>query len=192
MSRLILASTSPYRRELLSRLGLPFTVEKPHVDETPLPRESTEALATRLARAKAWAVATQHPEDWVIGSDQVADLDGRALGKPGNPLTAHAQLRDCAGRSVVFHTAFSLVQAQTNSEFHGCDETRVRFRELGDDEIARYIASEQPFDCAGSFKCEGLGISLFSAIDNRDPTALIGLPLIDLAHTLRKAGFRLP
>lgn len=192
MSRLILASTSAYRRALLARLGLPFTVERPEVDETARPGEATEALAIRLARAKAWAVAEKHPDAWVIGSDQVADLNGRALGKPGNLRAAHQQLRDSSGHSVVFHTAFSLVRAQPAGEFHGCDETRVRFRELDDCEIERYLAAENPLDCAGSFKCEGLGISLFAAIDNRDPTALIGLPLIDLAHTLRQAGFNLP
>ncbi|HEX5756271.1 MAG TPA: Maf family nucleotide pyrophosphatase [Arenimonas sp.] len=192
MSPLILASTSRYRRELLGRLALPFSVERPEVDETPLPNEPCESLAVRLAHAKAWAVARNHSEAWVIGSDQVAELDGRPLGKPGHVEAAKAQLRASSGHTVVFHTAFSLVRAACGSEFHGCDETRVRFRELDDEEIQRYLDAEQPFDCAGSFKCEGLGISLFAAIDNRDPTALIGLPLIDLAQTLRQAGFRLP
>lgn len=192
MNALVLASTSRYRRDLLARLGLPFTTSRPDVDETALPDESTEALAVRLAHAKAWAVATQYPDAWVIGSDQVADLGGVALGKPGTPERAHEQLKACSGHSVVFHTAFSLVHAGSGREFHGCDETRVRFRDLDDAEIARYLLAEQPFDCAGSFKCEGLGISLFSAIDSRDPTALIGMPLIDLAHTLRQAGFTLP
>lgn len=192
MSRLLLASTSPYRRELLARLRLPFETARPEVDETPLPGERCEDLAIRLAHAKAWAVARRQPDAWVIGSDQVAELDGRPLGKPSNAASAHAQLRASSGRTVTFHTAFSLVRAAPLAELHGCDETRVRFRELGDDEIARYLQAEQPFDCAGSFKCEGLGISLFAAIDSRDPTALIGLPLIDLAQTLRQAGFTLP
>jgi len=188
--RLLLGSTSRYRRELLERLRLPFETAAPEVDESPLPGEAPAALAARLAVAKARAVARQHPEAWVIGSDQVAELDGLALGKPGDRARALGQLRASAGREVHFHTAFCLVRGEDAIE--GKDLTRVRFRALSDDEIGRYLDAEQPYDCAGSFKCEGLGISLFEAIDNRDPTALVGLPLIALSAALRRAGFALP
>jgi len=192
MNRLVLASTSPYRRELLARLRLPFDTDRPEVDETPLPGESPAALARRLAAAKAEAVAARHPGAWVIGSDQVAELDGRAIGKSGNVEAAFAQLRAASGRCVRFHTAFCLLQAGGAGRFEHLDLTEVQFRALEDEGIRRYLDAEQPFDCAGSFKCEGLGISLFSAIRNEDPTALIGLPLIALASALRAAGFRLP
>ncbi|MRI44243.1 septum formation inhibitor Maf [Stenotrophomonas sp. MH181796] len=187
---LVLASTSRYRRELLQRLGLPFDCARPEVDETPLNGEALQALATRLAAAKAAEVAARHPGAWVIGSDQVADLNGQSLGKPGTVEAAHAQLAAMAGQTVRFHTAVCL--SRDGDSFTAIDLTEVRFRALERDEIARYVAAEQPLDCAGSFKCEGLGISLFETIDNRDPTALVGLPLIAVCGLLRKAGFAVP
>ena len=192
MPGLVLASTSRYRRELLARLGLPFEVERPEVDETAHPGETPRALAIRLARAKAQAVAARLQDDgWALGSDQVADVDGQALGKPGNRSKAIAQLRAMSGGVVRFHTALCLAHADGRS-VAGLDLTEVHVRTLSDGEIERYVDTEQPFDCAGSFKSEGLGISLFDAIENRDPTALIGLPLIATARLLRQAGFRLP
>lgn len=191
MTSLVLASTSRYRRELLARLGLPFDVDRPEVDEHPLPGESPVALAVRLAEAKALAVAARHPQAWVLGSDQVADRDGRPLGKPGDRDTALAQLLAASGQAVRFHTAFCLA-GPDGRRLAGLDLTEVRFRELSRDEILRYLEAEQPYDCAGSFKCEGLGIVLFEAIQSRDPTALVGLPLIAVAAALREAGFRLP
>lgn len=190
MPRLVLASTSRYRRELLERLRLPFDVARPDVDETPRPGESPYELAVRLADAKAAAVAAVH-DAWVIGSDQVAELDGRPLGKPGDRENAARQLEMMSGRTVEFHTALCVRHAD-GRRHAGCDRTRVRFRTLDADEIARYIDAEQPFDCAGSFKSEGLGITLFDAIETQDPSALIGLPLIATARLLREAGFQLP
>ena len=188
---LVLASTSRYRRELLARLRLPFEVDKPDVDETPLAGEAPHDLALRLAMAKAEAVAALHPGSRVIGSDQVATFDGHLLGKPGHRSAAIDQLRRMSGREVVFLTAVAVARedADTTAEI---DRTVVRFRSLSDDAIERYVDAEQPFDCAGSFKCEGLGIVLFEAIDSSDPTALIGLPLIATARLLRQAGFTLP
>lgn len=187
---LVLASTSRYRRELLERLRLPFDVARPDVDETPQPGEAPAALATRLADAKAAAVAATH-DAWVIGSDQVAELDGRPLGKPGDRANAAAQLAAMSGQTVVFHTALCLRHGD-GRRHAACDRTLVRFRTLDAGDIARYIDAEQPFDCAGSFKSEGLGITLFDAIETVDPTALIGLPLLATARLLREAGFRLP
>ncbi|HDS1579211.1 Maf family nucleotide pyrophosphatase [Stenotrophomonas maltophilia] len=187
---LVLASTSRYRRELLQRLGLPFDCARPDVDETPLNGEAPLALATRLAVAKAAEVAARHPGAWVIGSDQVADLNGQALGKPGTVEAACAQLAAMAGQTVRFHTAVCLNRDGESRTV--VDLTEVRFRALEQREIVRYVAAEQPLDCAGSFKCEGLGISLFEAIDNRDPTALVGLPLIALCGLLRQAGYAVP
>jgi septum formation protein len=191
MSHLILASTSAYRRELLGRLRLPFDTVRSEVDETALPDEIPAALAWRLAAAKAAAVAARHPAAWVIGSDQVAELDGTALGKPGRRGAAIAQLRAMSGRTVQFHTAVCLSRDDGTARM-AADTTAVRFRTLAVDEIERYVDAEQPFDCAGSFKSEGLGISLFEAIETIDPTALIGLPLIATAQLLREAGFALP
>ncbi|AJC45652.1 Maf family nucleotide pyrophosphatase [Xanthomonas sacchari] len=190
MPPLILASTSVYRRELLQRLRLPFDCARPQVDETPLPGETPLALAQRLAAAKAAAVAATAGQAWVIGSDQVAELDGHPLGKPGDVAAARAQLAAMSGRSVHFHTAVCLQQGTRTLQ--ACDLTEVRFRDLQADAIARYIDAERPLDCAGSFKCEGLGISLFRAIHSQDPTALIGLPLIALSELLREAGYVLP
>ena len=192
MPRLTLASTSPYRRGLLERLRLPFDVARPEVDETALPGESPRNLAIRLAQAKACAVATQLADDaWALGSDQVAEVEGRALGKPGGRAAAIAQLDSMSGRIVRFHTALYLARADGRA-FAAIDCTEVRFRTLTGAEIERYVDAEQPFDCAGSFKSEGLGIALFESIDNRDPTALIGLPLIATCTLLRQAGFTLP
>ena len=189
---LILASTSRYRRELLARLGLPFDVAAPAVDETPRPDEAPRALALRLALAKARAVASLHPQAIVIGSDQVADLDGEPLGKPGNHERATAQLRRMRGKTVVFHTAVAVVCQDCGFEQVDLALVRVRFRDLSDDEIERYLRAEQPYDCAGSAKSEGLGIALLDAIDSDDPTALIGLPLIRTCRMLRAAGLVLP
>lgn len=189
--RLILASTSIYRRELLGRLGLAFDTVRPEVDETPRPGEAPEALARRLSRAKAEAVAARHPGAWVIGSDQVAEFDGRPIGKPGDHPRAVEQLRAMSGREVRFQTGLCLARAG-HAPFEELDCTAVRFRTLATEEIERYLAAERPYDCAGSFKSEGLGIALFDAIENRDPTALIGLPLIATARLLRRAGFALP
>jgi septum formation protein len=186
--RLILGSTSPYRRELLERLKLPFSVQSPQVDETPLPHEAPAALAQRLALAKAHAVATQHPDAVVIGSDQVADLDGSPIGKPGNHARATEQLRAMRGRAVVFQTGVAVVCLARGVAASTLVPVSVRFREVSDAEIEHYLRTEQPYDCAGSAKSEGLGIALLSAIDSCDPTALIGLPLIATCALLRQAG----
>ncbi|KRD74657.1 nucleoside triphosphate pyrophosphatase [Lysobacter sp. Root983] len=188
---LVLASTSVYRRELLQRLRLPFDCERPRVDETPRPGESPLDLAQRLARAKAEEVAARRPGAWALGSDQVAEFDGRPIGKPGDRAGAIAQLASMSGREVRFLTALSLARGGQATQ-GALDVTVVRFRALSRAEIERYVDAEQPYDCAGSFKSEGLGISLFDAIDNRDPSALIGLPLIETARLLRVAGYALP
>lgn len=189
---LVLGSTSRYRRELLQRLGLPFEVLAPQVDETPLPGEAPAALAQRLALAKARAVAALRPQAIVIGSDQVADLHGQPLGKPGNHERATEQLRRMSGQTVRFETAVAVACADMG--FERCERATVavRFRTLDDATIERYLRAEQPYDCAGSAKSEGLGIALLERIDNDDPTALIGLPLIRTAHLLRQAGLELP
>ena len=192
MSTLRLASTSRYRRDLLARLGLPFECSRPEVDEAPLAGESPETVARRLANAKARAVAQRHPDDWVIGADQVAELDGAALGKPGSFERAADQLAAASGRRVVFHTAVCLYRHADRRAFAFADRTQVQFRVLGAAEIERYLHAEQPYDCAGSFKAEGLGITLFESVDSSDPTALVGLPLIALAGALRAAGYSLP
>ena len=195
MPRLILGSTSPYRRELLARLGLPFDTQAPEVDETALPGEAPDALAARLAIAKAEAVAALQPGAWVIGSDQVAELDGCALGKPHRRDAAIVQLQALSGREARFHTALCVARVThegLRNSLHSVDLTVVRFRPLTGAEIERYVDAEQPLDCAGSFKCEGLGIALFDAIETADPTALVGLPLIATARLLREAGFTVP
>jgi len=191
MPRLILASTSIYRRELLERLRLPFETARPEVDENPRPGESPIALAERLAIAKAGAIAEREPAAFVIGSDQVAELDGRSLGKPGTRDGALAQLGAMSGRAVHFRTAVCVRHGEHAPRL-AIDTTTVRFRSLSFAEIERYVDAEQPLDCAGSFKSEGLGITLFDAIETIDPTALIGLPLIATARLLREAGFVLP
>ena len=184
----VLGSTSRYRRELLSRLNLSFEVSAPAVDETPLPGESPRDLALRLALAKARAVAVRHPEAVVIGSDQVADLAGQPLGKPGSHERAVQQLRQMRGQTVVFQTALAVVCLATGFEQVDLAPVRVRFRDLSDEEIEHYLQAEKPYDCAGSAKSEGLGIALLDAIENDDPTALVGLPLIRTARMLRAAG----
>lgn len=186
--RLILGSTSRYRRELLSRLNIPFDVQSPDVDETPLPDEAPDRLALRLAIAKARAVAASNPDAVVIGSDQVADLDGKPIGKPGDHVRATEQLRAMRGKSVVFQTAVSVVCAARGLEASALVPVTVRFRDLSDGDIERYLLAERPYDCAGSAKSEGLGIALLTAIESDDPTALIGLPLIQTCALLRQAG----
>jgi len=185
---LILGSTSRYRHALLSRLRIPFDVVAPEVDETPLTGESPFDLASRLALAKAHAVAQLHPHAVVIGSDQVADLHGEPLGKPGNHARAVEQLRGMRGQTVIFQTAVAVVCRATGFTQMDVAPVRVRFRDLSDAEIEAYLQAEQPYDCAGSAKSEGLGIALLDAIDNDDPTALIGLPLIRTCRMLREAG----
>ena len=186
---LILASTSRYRRELLERLRLPFEVVSPQVDETPRPGERPAGLAERLAQAKAAAVAVLHPNAVVIGSDQVAELDGEPIGKPGTHDRAVQQLRSMRGRSVVFHTAVAVQHAASGYAGTALAPVTVHFRMLSDAEIEHYLRAEQPYDCAGSAKCETLGIALLQAIDSDDPTALVGLPLIRTCELLRAAGF---
>ena len=186
--RLILASTSRYRRELLSRLHLLFEVQAPDVDETPAPSEQPAALARRLATDKARVISTQAPDAVVIGSDQVADLDGICIGKPGNHARATAQLKSMSGRSVVFHTAVAVLAGARGYARTEVVSVNVRFRSLTDAEIEHYLRVEQPYDCAGSAKCETLGIALLAAIESDDPTALVGLPLIRTCELLREAG----
>lgn len=187
----VLGSTSRYRRELLERLRIPFAVSAPNVDETPMPEEAPQNLALRLALAKAQAVAAMHPEAVVIGSDQVADLDGIPLGKPGEHARAVAQLRQMRGKTVIFQTALAVVCLASGFEQVDLAPVRVVFRDLSDEEIEAYLHAEQPYDCAGSAKSEGLGIALLESIDNDDPTALIGLPLIRTVRLLRQAGVKL-
>ena len=188
---LVLGSTSPYRRELLTRLRIPFTVTSPEVDETPQAGESPRNLALRLALAKAQAVAVLHPEAVVIGSDQVADLDGQPLGKPGEHAKAVAQLQSMRGQVVIFQTAVSVVCLANGFEDTQLAAVKVKFRDLSDAEIEAYLRAEEPYDCAGSAKSEGLGIALLESIDNDDPTALVGLPLIRTCQMIRAAGVRI-
>ena len=187
-SRLILASTSRYRRELLERLRLSFDVEAPGVDEAARPGERPVAIAQRLAAEKARAVAARHADAVVIGADQVAELDGEAIGKPGDHARAVAQLRRMSGRMVVFHTAVNVLALDRGFDAAFVVPVRVRFRPLDEEEIERYLRAEQPYDCAGSAKCETLGIALLEAIESDDPTALVGLPLIRTSELLRRAG----
>jgi septum formation protein len=186
MKAVVLASGSRYRRELLARLGLPFESSVPNVDETPEPGELPAALAARLALAKAKSI--RRTDAIVIGSDQVAALDGRLLGKPGNHDAALGQLEACQGREVVFHTAVCVSSDHGRTINEHVDLTRVRFRQRSRAELSRYLDRDQPLDCAGGFKAEALGIALFESIESHDPTALIGLPLIWLANALRTAG----
>lgn len=191
---IVLASTSRYRGDLLRRLSLDFEQCAPDTDETPRSGEPPAERSLRLARAKAASVAADQKDAIVIGSDQVADLDGDILRKPGNVDTARAQLARCSQRSVSFHTGLCVMDThgEASREYTHMDTTRVHFRPLDEAAIARYIAAESPLDCAGSFKCEGLGVTLFERIENEDPTALIGLPLIALARLLRTCGITLP
>lgn len=184
----ILGSTSRYRKELLSRLQIPFDTAAPDVDETPHPNESPKDLAMRLALAKAHAVALKNPQAVVIGSDQVADLEGEPLGKPGNHANATLQLQRMRGKTVIFQTALSVVCLTTRFEKTDLAVVKVKFRDLSDSEIESYLLAEEPYDCAGSAKSEGLGIALLESIESDDPTALIGLPLIRTCLMLREAG----
>lgn len=194
LRRIVLASTSPYRAELLRRIVADFETCAPAVDEAARMGESPMATATRLAREKAGAVALKYPTDLVIGSDQVADLDGTLLGKPGSFAHAQDQLMQCSGRVVVFHTALSVADSASGQIVvrKAIDTTRVVFRALDATEIARYVAFDRPLDCAGSFKVERLGVSLFERIESDDPTALVGLPLIALCRLLRESGMSIP
>ncbi|HEY7883436.1 MAG TPA: nucleoside triphosphate pyrophosphatase [Cellvibrionaceae bacterium] len=188
MLPIILASSSPYRRQLLERLHLPYQAQSPAIDETPYPGEAPEALAARLARGKAEALAGSHPGALIIGSDQVASIAGQLLDKPGNKNTARMQLQACSGQCVSFYTGLCLLNSTSGRLQQHVEPFRVHFRQLSNEEIDNYLDAEQPFDCAGSFKCEGLGIALFSALEGRDNTALVGLPLIALCDLLRKEG----
>lgn len=185
---IVLASTSPFRRELLARLGLPFLTASPDVDETPLPGEAPETTAMRLSESKARAVAARHPEALIIGSDQVACLEGRVFGKPGSHDNAVRQLQTMRGRSVNFFTGLCLLNARTGLARLRGVSTLVTFRDLSDDEIERYLRKEQPYNCAGSAKSEGLGIALIARMAGEDPNALIGLPLIALCDLFREEG----
>ena len=188
-AEIILASSSPYRRELLSRLGIDFSTRSPDVDESPMPGESGAELARRLAELKARTIATQYPHAVVIGSDQVAECQGRLLGKPGSEALALAQLKSMQGAPVVFHTAVAVVHK------HECRSalvpTQVRLRDLDEDQLLRYIRREQPYDCAGAFKSEALGIALLASQSSDDPTALVGLPLIETIRLLESFGLEL-
>lgn len=190
--QLVLASTSPYRRALLERLSPNFVCDPPQVDETWQPLEAPALLVSRLAHAKAEAVAVRHPQSLVIGSDQVAAFNSTVLGKPGSHARAIAQLSTVSGRLVSFFTAVCVLDTRNQQHHEHLDTTHVRFRLLSTAEIERYLQVEQPYDCAGSFKSEGLGISLFDAIESEDPTALIGMPLIGLCRLLRACGMDLP
>jgi septum formation protein len=192
MPELILASTSVYRRSLLERLGVPFTALPPETPEDTLSGELPPDRALRLATAKAQAIASHRPDAVVIGSDQVAALGSKVLDKPGDAPRCRAQLTAASGSSARFHTACAVIGPQAGIRMVHIDTTTVFFRTLSDQEIERYVERERPFDCAGGFRAEGLGISLFESIESRDPTGLIGLPLIWLACALRRAGFRLP
>jgi len=188
---LVLASTSPFRRTLLERLGIPFTTAKPCIDETRQPRETPQKMVLRLSEAKARAVAAAHPGSLIIGSDQVACIDETVLGKPGNRALAVEQLTRSSGRVVVFYTGLCLLNAATGCAQICCEPFRVHFRCLSPAQIAGYVDRERPFDCAGSFKSEGLGIALFERLEGDDPNALIGLPLIRLIGMLESEGIDL-
>lgn len=190
--RLVLASTSQYRRQLLERFGIRFTVAAPDVDESALPGETPIDLVARLARAKAEAVAHRHRASVVLGSDQLAVFGREVIGKPGNPERAIEQLRAFSGHSLTFYTAVHLVHSDTGTNEGHLDHTTVHFRKLTHEEIDRYVARERPVNSAGAFKVETLGITLFDRIESQDPTALIGLPLIWVSAALRRAGFQLP
>ncbi|MBU5379366.1 MAG: nucleoside triphosphate pyrophosphatase [Pantoea sp.] len=185
---LLLASTSPFRQALLGKLGLPFITAAPDVDETPRAGEAADALVTRLAVAKAQALAADYPDSWIIGSDQVCVLDGAITGKPHTPERAFAQLRQASGNAVTFYTGLALYQPRSGTLMQCCEPFVVHFRSLSDAEINAYIEKEQPLQCAGSFKSEGLGICLFERLEGRDPNTLVGLPLIALSGMLRAVG----
>lgn len=185
---LLLASTSPFRQALLGKLGLPFITAAPDVDETPRAGEAADALVTRLAVAKAQALAADYPDSWIIGSDQVCVLDGAITGKPHTPERAFEQLRQASGNAITFYTGLALYQPRSRTLMQCCEPFVVHFRSLSDAEIRAYIEKEQPLQCAGSFKSEGLGICLFERLEGRDPNTLVGLPLIALSGMLRTVG----
>ncbi|MGH8282656.1 MAG: Maf family protein [Gammaproteobacteria bacterium] len=190
--QIILASSSPYRRALLERLGLAFRYAAPSLDEMPHNGETPQIMVRRLARAKVQTVATRYAGSIIIGSDQVAALDGVILGKPGSHERAVAQLTALSGQSVLFFTGLCVLDTRTQQSQEHLDQTRVRFRSLSAAEVEHYLYAEQPYNCAGSFKSEGLGIGLLESVESQDPTALIGLPLITLCRFLREAGVALP
>ena len=192
MLPLILGSTSPFRRALLEKLQIPFTVESPQTNEARLPDESADALVLRLAEAKARDVAKRHSAAIIIGSDQVAGIGDALVGKPGNRENAIAQLNAASGKAVVFHTGLCLLNSASGRLQSAVEQFTVHFRELDTDQIARYVEREKPFNCAGGFKSEGYGITLFSALEGRDPNCLIGLPLIRLIEMLGAEGIALP
>lgn len=185
---ILLASTSPFRQALLRKLGLPFITAAPEVDESPQPGENAEALVIRLAVAKAQALAGTYPRHWIIGSDQVCVLDGAIAGKPHTAENARAQLRAASGKAITFHTGLALFHPASGRLLQCCEPFVVHFRTLSDAEIAGYVEKEQPLQCAGSFKSEGLGICLFDRLEGRDPNTLVGLPLIALNGMLHQAG----
>ncbi|KFN20769.1 Maf family protein [Aeromonas bestiarum] len=191
-TQLILASTSRYRKALLEKLALPFECAAPEVDESPLPGEPAEALVARLALAKASAIADRFDQGLIIGSDQVCVCDGQILGKPGTVEKAVAQLMAAQGRSVTFHTGLCVLDAASGRAEQLVEPFTVHFRTLDEAALRRYVEAEQPLDCAGSFKCEGMGIVLFKGLEGRDPNALIGLPLIGLIELLARHGLALP
>lgn len=191
-TQLILASTSRYRKALLEKLALPFECAAPEVDESPLPGESAEALVARLALAKASAIADRFDQGLIIGSDQVCVCDGQILGKPGTVEKAVAQLMAAQGRSVTFHTGLCVLDAASGRAEQLVEPFTVHFRTLDETALRRYVEAELPLDCAGSFKCEGMGIVLFKGLEGRDPNALIGLPLIGLIELLARHGLALP
>lgn len=190
--RLVLASTSPFRREILQKLAIPFDAAAPDTDETMMDKESPEALVSRLAESKARAVAHDWPNALIIGSDQVACVDGEILGKPGNRQNAMQQLMQAAGKAVTFYTGLCLLNSGSQQAQISCELFKVYFRQLNEAQIARYLDHEQPFNCAGSFKSEGMGITLFSKLEGDDPNTLIGLPLIRLVEMLGNEGVKLP
>ncbi len=192
MQPIVLGSSSPFRRQLLEKLGLPFTCHSPDIDESPKESESAESLVLRLSSEKALAVAARHPQALVIASDQVSLLDGHINGKPGTRERAIAQLRASSGKTVRFLTGLSLLDASTGRQLTRSDDFMVHFRELSDTAIHRYVDREQPFQCAGSFKSEGFGITLFRRLEGSDPNTLIGLPLILLVSMLSEFGIDLP
>ncbi|MEB7538771.1 Maf-like protein [Pantoea anthophila] len=185
---ILLASTSPFRQALLRKLGLPFITAAPEVDESPLPDESAQALVTRLAKAKAQALAETYPSHWIIGSDQVCVLDGVITGKPHTAEKARAQLRAASGKAITFYTGLALCHPASGTLLQECEPFVVHFRTLTEAEITGYVEREQPLQCAGSFKSEGLGICLFDRLEGRDPNTLVGLPLIALNAMLQQAG----
>lgn len=188
MLSLVLASTSPYRKQLLDKLGLPFTQATPNTDETPHEQENASTLVERLAREKACSLTDNHPNSLIIGSDQVATFDGRIIGKPHTKDNAQKQLKQFSGQKVVFCTGLAVHNSSTGETRSLCETFTVHFRSLSDARIARYIEQEQPLDCAGSFKSEGLGITLFDRLEGRDPNTLVGLPLIALCELLEQFG----